>query len=346
MKVWLAQKNIRFGVDNLDGHCIQIIVAYLIQSRRIGQQTAVLGAFQTVLSFLADTKFDSTELNFVGENNISKGDSTWPATLNHPVGKDINDVSFNSLWRVSSSAIQDLKNESKIALRMLQLEIDTSFYRIFLEEKQYLSRYDLIFHVPLKTTEQSESFKQQNSSSNKTEGLEDTVCKDMTIPQYVSSRVLSVVSRALSNRVKLISSTVRNSSNVGKLEKSSNHGDSAACWDSQSKPIDQLDSSVVTIGVILDNDHAHRRVDKGDDVNDDKSSEINDQSIEKESFRSFWGQKSELRRFKDGSIVDAVVWAEQDVQVKGIKNILYFFTHAYLRLALHILRRVFLTPFL
>jgi hypothetical protein len=38
-----------------------------------GQQTAVLGAFQTVLGFLADTKFDSTELNFVGENNTTKG---------------------------------------------------------------------------------------------------------------------------------------------------------------------------------------------------------------------------------------------------------------------------------
>lgn len=103
LKVWLAQKNIRFGVDNLDSHCIQIIVAYLIQSRRIGQQTAVLGAFQTVLGFLADTKFDSTELNFVGENNSTKG--IWPATLYHPVGKDINDVSFNSLWRVSSSGM-------------------------------------------------------------------------------------------------------------------------------------------------------------------------------------------------------------------------------------------------
>ena len=26
------------------------------------------------------------------------------------------------------------------------------------------------------------------------------------------------------------------------------------------------------------------------------------------SFRSFWGEKSELRRFKDGSILEAVVW--------------------------------------
>ena len=29
-----------------------------------------------------------------------------------------------------------------------------------------------------------------------------------------------------------------------------------------------------------------------------------------EGFRSWWGEKAELRRFKDGSILEAVVWAE------------------------------------
>lgn len=92
---------------------------------------------------------------------------------------------------------------------------------------------------------------QQNSSSgSNNEGLYDTTCQDMTIPQYISSRVLSVVSRALSNRVKLISSTVRDSSKVDKGERS-NHGNSTACWDRQSKPIDQLDCSVVTIGMYI-----------------------------------------------------------------------------------------------
>ena len=28
------------------------------------------------------------------------------------------------------------------------------------------------------------------------------------------------------------------------------------------------------------------------------------------AFRQFWGDKSELRRFKDGAIVEAVVWQE------------------------------------
>jgi len=32
-------------------------------------------------------------------------------------------------------------------------------------------------------------------------------------------------------------------------------------------------------------------------------------SFQAQSFRAFWGEKSELRRFKDGSILEAVVWS-------------------------------------
>lgn len=113
-KVWLAQKNIRFGINDLDGHDCQIIVAYLYQSRRIGQQTTALGAFQIVLGFLSDTNFTSNELHFIHDKNNEKNEKNsnnniWPATLYHPVGKDVDDVQFNSLWRISHSALQDIQ---------------------------------------------------------------------------------------------------------------------------------------------------------------------------------------------------------------------------------------------
>ena len=49
----------------------------------------------------------------------------------------------------------------------------------------------------------------------------------------------------------------------------------------------------------MDPEHALRLVDIGPSSADDK---------EAKEFRKFWGERSELRRFKDGRICESVVW--------------------------------------
>jgi U3 small nucleolar RNA-associated protein 22 len=49
-----------------------------------------------------------------------------------------------------------------------------------------------------------------------------------------------------------------------------------------------------------------------------------DNTTEAEKFREFWGSKSSLRRFQDGSIVDAVVWDGTKTAEKMIENILRY----------------------
>ncbi|PGH16087.1 hypothetical protein AJ80_05302 [Polytolypa hystricis UAMH7299] len=57
----------------------------------------------------------------------------------------------------------------------------------------------------------------------------------------------------------------------------------------------------ITAGLILDPDHASRIVDQGPPAED---------KADAASFREFWGDKAELRRFKDGSIVESLVWSD------------------------------------
>lgn len=64
---------------------------------------------------------------------------------------------------------------------------------------------------------------------------------------------------------------------------------------------------VVYIGVNLDTEHSYRLVDFGPpaaagDTASDPHAE------DREHFRSLWGPKAELRRFKDGRILESVVW--------------------------------------
>lgn len=299
----------------MGGHNIKIIVAYLFQSRRIGQQTTVLGAFQMVLSFLTDTNFSSIDLSFSGSNK-QHSEEKWPAKLYHPVGKDVDGVQFNSLWRVSISVLQDLQNEAKIALGLLQLESDAVFHRIFLEDRNFLSRYDMIFHVPLNALSSSSSSQLSNSNLlTESDGTSpETEIEDMTIAHFACSKALTIAKRALSNRVKFVSASLRDRGAACSVELGLSS--TVTSWDRHSEPTNTLKSLVVTIGIVLDTENAHRRVDKCARHSDEDSLAV-EEAAAAEEFRNFWGKKSELRRFKDGAIVDAVVWGEQDIHANS-----------------------------
>ncbi|KAK4699493.1 U3 small nucleolar RNA-associated protein 22, partial [Phenoliferia sp. Uapishka_3] len=59
---------------------------------------------------------------------------------------------------------------------------------------------------------------------------------------------------------------------------------------------------VISIGILLESSEAGRLVDQGPSAEDEAACA---------EFRAFWGRKSELRRFKDGAIVESIVWDEQ-----------------------------------
>ncbi|OBZ77304.1 Nucleolar protein 6 [Grifola frondosa] len=73
---------------------------------------------------------------------------------------------------------------------------------------------------------------------------------------------------------------------------------------SQLRPTSQAQPSypsVIFIGLIVDTEHAFRLVDHGPSAEEQDSDAAG-------QFRDFWGDKAELRRFKDGSITESVVW--------------------------------------
>ncbi|EED77719.1 predicted protein [Postia placenta Mad-698-R] len=73
----------------------------------------------------------------------------------------------------------------------------------------------------------------------------------------------------------------------------------------QARPLSQANPSnpsIVYVGLILDTEHAFRLVDHGPAAAEQESEAAR-------QFKDFWGDKAELRRFKDGSIVESVVWA-------------------------------------
>ncbi|KAL8673348.1 MAG: hypothetical protein Q9168_002227 [Polycauliona sp. 1 TL-2023] len=65
-------------------------------------------------------------------------------------------------------------------------------------------------------------------------------------------------------------------------------------------PTPHLDHMVGTsVGLLLDPENCRRTVDRGPPIEDKDASAF---------FRKFWGDKAELRRFKDGTILESLIW--------------------------------------
>ena len=76
-----------------------------------------------------------------------------------------------------------------------------------------------------------------------------------------------------------------------------------------SLPVPSFDGKYVfTIGLLVDPEHFNRAVDRGPPADDKTAAAV---------FQKFWGEKAELRRFKDGSITESLIWNEKE-QSKGV----------------------------
>lgn len=69
------------------------------------------------------------------------------------------------------------------------------------------------------------------------------------------------------------------------------------------------------INLVTDPSNANRTVDHGPSAENKQ---------EAASFRKFWGEKSELRRFRDGSILESVVWTTKDSSASVLEQIILY----------------------
>ena len=116
-----------------------------------------------------------------------------------------------------------------------------------------------------------------------------------------------VLSRALGNRIRLISVS---SSDV-------------QAWSLNSHiPSFNTDGNIL-IGLLLDAENASCLIDYG------PSAEEKDAAA---SFREFWGPKAELRRFKDGRVLESLVWSDRQPTPSVLHQILIYVLHRHLKI--------------
>ncbi|KAF2121843.1 pre-rRNA processing protein Utp22 [Lophiotrema nucula] len=113
------------------------------------------------------------------------------------------------------------------------------------------------------------------------------------------SKLYSALCRALTDRISMISFTLPEQSS----------------WSISSRPHPNDQERHVVVNLDTNPGTANRSVDHGPSAESKR---------EAAAFRQFWGDKAELRRFKDGSILESVVWSLKDTSKSVLEQIVLF----------------------
>ncbi|KAF5391146.1 hypothetical protein D9757_003000 [Collybiopsis confluens] len=265
------------------------------KSRPLGKGLSSYQLFRAALDFLA--KHD-----LVGEPvfvKASKGHRYTPDEYqsNHDVVFVDSSSTINLL---AGTPVGSLKLLSSDAQKTLEILNDSSssvdpFSDVFLKDYRDLqTRFDVVIRVDLSTVKSRKPDLHLTLDSG-------------SASNAILASISSLLSQGLGDRIKAVA-ILHPTSTLRPL--------------SQAHP---FSPHIIHIGLVYDVTNAFRQVDHGPSAAETDPTVI-------ERFRDFWGNKADLRRFKDGSITESVVWDVQTIDEKA---------HIPSRIVRHILQRHF-----
>ncbi|KAG4304633.1 hypothetical protein PORY_002026 [Pneumocystis oryctolagi] len=177
---------------------------------------------------------------------------------------------LNILEKLSDFDFQLIQLYASITLKSLN-SYEDNFKSIFLEKVDIIPlQFDCYYSVPVP----------KNWIELSKEHLYEVSLKEKSF----SLKLINIIKKALGNRIFQIVS-ITDSKNI--------------IWDINSEFPSNTISDKIYIGILIDQENSQRIVERGPSPEDIDATK---------KFQEFWGKKSELRRFKDGSILESVVW--------------------------------------
>jgi hypothetical protein len=228
------------------------------------------------------------------------------AQLLHP----LHGLQFNAFWRMSKTSCDFLRHEANRSLLLLQNQHSGVFTELFMNKRGFFEMHDIFLSLPLVSdwdlvldALQVEQIKQgEDVRMNQEERHRRTRNASLhaSLPFFARQEVERILRFALGDRVVVLSVvlTPPNAQRVSEALIDEIHPYSVARGEPSSWKI--------TVGAVFDNEKALRKIERGPSSTSSKLSLTEREAQQK--FRSFWGNLASLRRFKDGAIVEAVVW--------------------------------------
>jgi U3 small nucleolar RNA-associated protein 22 len=291
LKLWLLKRNLSQGFGSFDSFLLNNFIAYLILNKQINSHMSQYQIFRIVLLTLSEANWHTNGLNLndlveekLDDETKSKHNVDMSNFHKHYQVVFIDSTGYlNISARMSKNTFLMAKHEASVSLRQLNDDLYDCFENLFIVEHQFEFRFDSLISLNADSlTYYNDLVKKFNKQDELVDYLNEGQC--------VAVRNLEdLLNRALEQRTSLI---------FAKLIE-------AKRWSIYTKP--QNDQEPVLFGILFNEKYESILI-KGPMSNTADGAE----------FRKFWGPKSELRRFQDTSICEAVVFEASNVASKRL----------------------------
>ncbi|CAF0704690.1 unnamed protein product [Brachionus calyciflorus] len=295
IKLWLLKRELNNGFGGFDNFTLNMLIVYLLNNRQINPLMSPYQIFRLVLINLSDANWDKKGISlrdFI-KNDSETSNETKSLCKIEDFHKYYQVVFLDSTGfmnitsKMSLETFQKVKFDAKISLNLLNDESIDNFDKLFIQNHSFLYECDAL--VKIGSNSKCSFYYDIIKTTEKVENLVKLI--DSYDNSYTAALeiIMNVLKKALNERTNLIFVEL-----VKKIK-----------WNLSSKPSEDLPS--VAIGLFF-NDKYDNALIKG-------PSSTSPEAIE---FRRFWGAKSELRRFQDTSICEAVYFEAKDLATKRL----------------------------
>lgn len=277
LKVWARNRSSIFIHDCLSGYLISIILSYLAVGpggNHITKSMNAMQIFRVTIKFMSAANFwgKGLSLKAPGQSNMSKEDVAQYLQSFSVLLRDVSGH-FNLIFRMTKAAVSELQEEASWTLNCIDKYRDGGFEEIFLTKVDFAAKFDSCLRINLKENEKVNAI---------------DFCLDDERWRICENLVYSHLQHGLSDRAKLIRVTWRSTPSKWNIEDG----------------FLKFGNEQMLVGILLSShENSFRMVDVGPSAHNKE---------EALKFRKFWGEKAELRRFKDGNIAESTVWQCQD----------------------------------
>ncbi|KAL5557295.1 hypothetical protein UlMin_039531 [Ulmus minor] len=270
LKIWARQRTSIYAHDCLNGFLLSVILSYLANRNQINNSMKAMQIVRVTLNSLANSGFWTRGLYFqLKDQKAIPKEEKMHYKETFPVVICNQPATFNMAFRMTRIGCIQLQDESGLTLKCFEKCRDDGFEEIFVTRIDFPAKYDYVLRLNLKGSE---------------EVYASGFCLDDECWRLYEQKVHNVLSEGLSDRVKLVRVIWRNTPSECIIENG----------------LLTFNSEPLLIGVSVSSlEKAFRVLDVG------PSAENKEEALK---FRKFWGEKAELRRFKDGTIAESTVW--------------------------------------
>ena len=288
LKVWIYQRGLHSCGFN--GFIFSLLISHLDRERKVNAQMSSYQVFRAVMQLLSEERL-SLSLYQEGTSSdevpsLSEFERVFPVVVIDPTGF------VNAAYRITESVWVETRAWARLSLSSLDdANSEGTFSGLFLQKLPFDQRFDNYFDIDM--TKRFPKKRETNDFLSISQRFQKPVpVSSILLPArdaYVCTceHIITVLSKAFTDRVTKMSVEYKKDEE----------------WPLGAPGLNSRFQRSIRIGVCIDPISSRRDVDRGPPA---------DSKTEAEEYRDLWGELSELRRFQDGAIVEAVVWEVEE----------------------------------